>query len=99
MKTGEIIASLIQNKAWIASQVTIDSDGISVRDSGGSLIFEAKPTWLFLWADKIRINGKQPMHTNSGSAPTKVSYAVPANVAYIPMQTADGTNYNVLVTP
>lgn len=99
IKNGEIIASLIQNKAGTASQVTIDANGISVRDTGGALIFEAKPTWLFLGADKIRINGKQPIHTTAWAAPTKVGYTLPANVAYIPLQTADGTTYNVLVTP
>ena len=99
IKSGEITASLIQNKAWAASQVTIDANGISVRDSGWTLIFEAKPTWLFIGADKIRINGKQPFHTIASGAPAKTGYTLPVNVAHIPMQTADGTTYNVLVTP
>lgn len=99
IKSGEITASLIQNKTGVANQVTIDANGITVRDSGGTIILEAKPTWLFVGADKIRINGKQPIHTTAAGAPAKVWYTVPANVAYIPLQTADGTTYNFLVTP
>ena len=44
MKSGEIVATLFQNKSGTSNQVTIDANGISVRDSGGTMIFEAKPT-------------------------------------------------------
>lgn len=99
IKNGEITASLFQNTAWTANQVKIDANGITIKDSWSNIILEAKPTWLFIGADKIRINTKQPIHTTTSGAPAKTGYTLPANVAYIPLQTADGTTYNVLVTP